>query len=97
MQSLRPVSIHDDRYKKSIEILVRSRKAVGMSQSDLAVKVGFTQPDISKIERLERRLDITEFFDILNAISGSDRSKFDQIWKEIYECHSGRKGSRKES
>jgi len=87
MQNPRLSTIHDSRYQKAIQVLIRARKAEGLSQSDLAEKVGFTQPDISKIERLERRLDITEFFDILDAISAGNRSKIDQIWKEINECH----------
>lgn len=88
MQKPRLSTIHDTRYQSAIQVLVRARKAAKLSQSDLAEKVGFTQPDISKIERLERRLDITEFFDILAAISAGDRSTINKIWIEIDECHS---------
>ena len=93
MQNQRIATIHDTRYRNSIQILVLARKSAKLSQSDLAQKVGLSQPDISKIERLERRLDLTEFLDILYAITVGDRSSFNQIWKEINECHGRREKS----
>ncbi len=93
MQNQRASSIHDPRYKRAIEILIRARKSAGLSQTDLAEIVGLTQPDISKVERLERRLDVSEFFDVLHAISKGDSANIDQLWNEIYECHSGRRSS----
>jgi transcriptional regulator with XRE-family HTH domain len=87
MQNQRSTTIHDPRYVNSIKVLVKARKSACLSQSELAAKIGFTQPDISKIERFERRLDITEFFDVLNAISNGDRLLFDQLWKQVNECH----------
>ncbi len=87
MQNQRPSTIHDERYINSIKVLVKARKAAKLSQTDLADRMGFIQPDISKIERLERRLDITEFFDLLNAISNGDRAIFDEVWQEIIDCH----------
>lgn len=83
MQEYRSSTIHDARYISSIETLVEARKESGLSQTELADKVGLTQPDISKIERLERRIDITEFWDILMAISRGDRALFEQLWKKI--------------
>lgn len=87
MQPYRTSSIHDIRYKNIIEILIKARKNKGVSQLDVAKMLGFTQPDISKIERLERRLDIIEFLDFLKAISGGDSDFFNHIWMEINECH----------
>ncbi len=86
MQPYRISSIHDSRYKHIIEILINARKTKGISQADVAKRLGFTQPDISKIERLERRLDIIEFLDFLEAISDGDRDFFNHIWIEINEC-----------
>ncbi|HGE5985784.1 helix-turn-helix domain-containing protein [Vibrio cholerae] len=93
MQPHRPSSIHDVRYRNIIEILIQARKEKGLSQLELAQKLGFTQPDISKIERLERRLDIIEFLDFLEVISGKDSDFFNQTWMKIYECHSRLKPS----
>lgn len=47
----------------------------GISQAEVAAAVGLKQPDISKIETYERRVDIVEFLDILLFIarkSGDD-------------------------
>ena len=87
MQNLRQSTIHDARYVCIIKLLIQARKTAGISQLDLANKLGFSQPDISKIERLERRLDITECLDMLHIISNGDRSMFTQLWDEINECH----------
>ncbi len=95
MQNQRPSTIHDNRYKNTIEILVRERKTAGITQADLAKMTGFFQPDISKIERFERRLDITEFIDLIEAISNGDKSQCEKIWNEINECHRKPESSRK--
>jgi hypothetical protein len=87
MHNQRTPSIHDARYRAAIDILVETRKQCNVSQTTLAERVGFTQPDVSKIERYERRLDIMEFLDFLHAITGSDSSLMEHVWKRIYECH----------
>lgn len=87
MQPYRISSIHDVRYKNIIELLIKARKSKNISQLDVAKRLGFTQPDISKVERLERRLDIIEFLDFLEVISGGDSVFFNKIWMEINECH----------
>lgn len=78
-----------------MDILIKARKEKKISQALLAQRLGFTQPDISKIERLERRLDIIEFFDLLEAISGDDPNFFNQTWIEINECYRQFNSSRK--
>ena len=87
MNNQRTPSIHDSRYRAAIDILVETRKECNVSQAALAEQVGFTQPDISKIERYERRLDFMEFIDFLHAITGSDKKLMDRVWKKINECH----------
>ena len=87
MQTHRPSSIHDIRYKNIIDIIIQARKEKGLSQSELAQKLGFTQPDISKIERLERRVDLIEFLDLLETISGGDIDFFNHTWIKINEHH----------
>ena len=88
MQHLKYSSIHDIRYKEIISILIQARKDKGISQSTLAMALGFGQSDISKIETFERRLDIIEFLDFLNAISEGDAIFMQNIWIKVYECYS---------
>jgi transcriptional regulator with XRE-family HTH domain len=65
-------SIHDVRYRRFVEKLVALRVSSGLSQKELACSLGMLQPDISKIERFERRLDVLEAVDWLRAVNGDD-------------------------
>lgn len=65
----RPPTIHDSRYADLIELLIAERVNASISQATLADKLGIEQPDISKIERLVRRIDVLEFFDWVNALA----------------------------
>jgi transcriptional regulator with XRE-family HTH domain len=49
-------------------LLVQARKDAGLTQSQLAIKLGRPQSFVSKFERGERRLDVIEFLDITHAI-----------------------------
>lgn len=69
-------SIHDLRYRSLIEALTSERKRLNISQAELADKVGMNQSDISKIEQLERRLDVLEFVRILESFRISDNKHF---------------------
>ncbi len=53
-------SIYSQEYKLFLEILRNARHKAGLSQGDIATKLGVTQSFISKCERGERRLDIVE-------------------------------------
>ncbi|MBF0634331.1 MAG: helix-turn-helix transcriptional regulator [Nitrospinae bacterium] len=52
-----------------------ARLDAGVSQLDLAKAVGLKQPDISKIENNERRLDFIEFLDILEYIAKQSKDR----------------------
>lgn len=67
--------------------LVMAREAAGISQSALAFAVGLKQPDVSKIENFERRLDFIEFLDIANFIStnGGDCRLVEKLIKKVSE------------
>ena len=52
-----------------VQLLTKARLDAGISQSELASAIGLKQPDISKIETNERRVDIIEFLDILGYIA----------------------------
>lgn len=53
-------SIHRQKYKKIISMLVERRKAAGITQKQLASKIHLRQVIISKIETCERRIDLLE-------------------------------------
>lgn len=64
-------STHHIDYKLLIEILKDARKQIGVTQVELADRLGNTQTFISKIERGERRLDMVEFVEACEAIGVS--------------------------
>ena len=85
----RTKSISDPRYRKIVLKLVHLRKMAELSQLELSQRIGLSQPDISKIENCQRRIDITEFFDWLQATSNSDASVIVQLWGELHDDKSG--------
>lgn len=66
-------TIHQPRYKALIKKLVAIRTDAGLKQEDMAEALGLTQPDVSKIERYERKLDALEFIQWLEASGKSLR------------------------
>ena len=63
-----PSSIHDERYKALLVALREARERQGMSQADLAKRLGRRQQFVSKYEAGERRLDVIEFIDIAGQL-----------------------------
>lgn len=55
-----PKSIHTKEYREIIEKLKQARFDAGLKQEDVARKLKKQQSYVSKIERGERRLDVTE-------------------------------------
>ena len=68
-------SIHDPEYQKIIDALVCLREKAKLSQKAIAREIGLTQPDVSKIERRERRIDVLEALRWVRA-TGSDPADF---------------------
>ena len=59
---------HDDRYRELIGRLVDARKAEGLSQRQLAERIGQHQQFVSRYETGERRLDVVEFVDVAASL-----------------------------
>lgn len=61
-------SIHDPRYQDLIKKLTELRESKNVTQVELARRLEKPQSYVSKVEILERRLDVIELMDWLNAI-----------------------------
>lgn len=61
-------SIHDPRYQDLIKKLIELRESSNVTQVELARRLEKPQSYVSKVEILERRLDVIELCDWLNAI-----------------------------
>ena len=62
-------SIHDPRYQDLIKKLIELRESKNVTQVELAQRLGKPQSYVSKVEILERRLDVIELTDWLAAMS----------------------------
>ena len=72
-------SLHTKEYEAFVALLIKTRKASGMTQQDVADKLGKPQSYIAKIEGGERRVDVVEFAKLAEAM-GSDPVKLFRGW-----------------
>jgi transcriptional regulator with XRE-family HTH domain len=63
-----------DRYERFQKALSEARLEKGLTQSDIAARLGRHQSFVSKYESGERRLDVIEFLEVCDAISVSHQS-----------------------
>lgn len=74
-----PKSVFTDAYASAIEILVRARRNAGVSQVELARRLGKPQQFVSRVERSERRVDVVEFCAMARALGVDPRTLFDEL------------------
>jgi transcriptional regulator with XRE-family HTH domain len=63
-----PSSLHSYHYQIFRSLLVSAREKSGLTQIQIAERLGKPQSFISKYERGERRLDLTEFIKLADAL-----------------------------
>mgnify|MGYP000978705355 CR=1 FL=1 len=66
-----PRSIHTDEYRALTAILLEARQNAGLTQQEVANRLGKPQSYVAKVEGAERRIDLVEFIALAKAI-GSD-------------------------
>ena len=76
-------SVFTDSYGKLLELLVTTRKQAGVTQVELADRLGRPQPFISYIERGERRIDVLEFIVIARALGHDPHELFAELVRRI--------------
>ena len=69
-----PQSVFTDAHKALVEVLVAARKKAGISQVELARRIGRPQNFVSLVERGGRRIDVVEFVVLARAV-GADPVK----------------------
>ncbi len=72
-------SIWDEEYRKLIDALKMARKSAGLTQQDVADRLGRPQSFVAKVEGCERRLDVVEFLHLCRAIGADPASFFENI------------------
>lgn len=63
-----PSSIFTQRHQEFIAFIASARKEAGITQVELADRLGRPQSFVSKVERGERRLDVVEFCQVAEAL-----------------------------
>lgn len=61
-------TIHNTRYQALLTLLLEARVEAGLTQKELATKLGRPQSFVSKTENAERRLDVIEFMDLCRGL-----------------------------
>ncbi|MGX9182131.1 helix-turn-helix domain-containing protein [Mesorhizobium sp. BHbdii] len=63
-----PKSLRSPRHQRFLDQLISLRKASGLTQTQVAEKLGRPQSFVAKYEGGERRLDVVEFLDVTAAL-----------------------------
>lgn len=74
-----PKSLRSPRQQRLMELLIAARRAHGLTQAELAVRLGKPQSFVAKYENSERRIDVIEFLDITEAMNVDARDLLDQL------------------
>ncbi len=72
-------SIFDGAHAQLIEILMSARRRSGLTQAEVAAKVGKDQTFISLIERSQRRVDVLEFIALARAMGEDPQRLFAEV------------------
>jgi len=63
-----PKSLRSSRQRQLTALLVQTRRARGLTQAEVAARLGKPQSFVAKVEGGERRLDVIEFIDLAGAL-----------------------------
>lgn len=64
----RTKSLHDRDYAAFVKLLVAERNGADLTQQVVADRLGWNQSQVSKIETLQRRIDVVEFVQLASAV-----------------------------
>ena len=85
-----PVSVHHPRYQALQALLVVVRKTAGLSQTQLAGRLGVGQSYVSKIERGETYVDVLLFIEWCQACGAVAADVVDELVRHTTKPNSSR-------
>lgn len=78
-----PSPIFGERYASVVAALADARRQAGVTQVELAERLGRPQSYVSKVERRERRVDVVEFVDWVTALGIDPASAIHALLKDL--------------
>ncbi|HEU0082708.1 MAG TPA: helix-turn-helix transcriptional regulator [Bradyrhizobium sp.] len=63
-----PKTLGSRRHKELIALLIERRKAAGLTQTELADRLGEYQSFIARLESGQRRVDVVEFLELAEVL-----------------------------
>ncbi len=76
-------SVYTDAYASLLETLIALRKERGVTQTQLAERLGKPQSFVSKVEQGARRLDVIEFYAICRAMETDPEAVFGLLVRNL--------------
>lgn len=70
------------RHQALIDLLIEKREAAGLTQTELATRLGEYQSFVARLESGQRRVDVVEFLDLAEAL-GFDPAKAVSAVKKV--------------
>lgn len=72
-------SLGSPRHKALIALLVEKREAAGLTQAELAEKLGEYQSFVARLESGQRRVDVVEFLELAEVLGFDVRGAMKRI------------------
>lgn len=68
------------RHELLVSMLIEARKNAGLTQTELAKRLGEYQSFIARIESGQRRIDIIEFLELANVLNLNPSETVQTLW-----------------
>ena len=78
-----PKSVFTGAHQHLVDALIEARRKAGLTQAELAAKVGKDQTFISIIERSQRRVDVLEFYVLARAMEVDPVALFTEVARRL--------------
>ena len=78
-----PKTIFEGAHRHLVDVLVEARRRSGLTQAELAARVGKDQTFVSIIERSQRRVDVLEFVVLSRAMGMNPVDLFEDVARRL--------------
>jgi len=72
-------TLGSERHKALINLLIEAREKAGLTQTELAEKIGEYQSFVARLESGQRRVDVVEFLELAEALGFDPRDMINRV------------------